>query len=147
MDFEQYTWTGSVSVDWDDIFYTVSPLLIHEAVESDIRKALNGLIKEHALPTYKNNENAKGHRFSNFLIENDDFHTILVQLRALGLMTQSIRNRSVKDTATYWTLTPYGDATMVNLRAIEKFDSPPKPSPKRKIALKKRAKKKISKKK
>ena len=43
-----------------------------------------------------------------------------LQLRALGLMTKNENNRLVKDTGTYWTLTPYGDSVMNRLRAIEK---------------------------
>ncbi|KAB8066887.1 DUF4062 domain-containing protein [Janthinobacterium violaceinigrum] len=50
----------------------------------------------------------------------DDFQTIKIQLRALGLITKSTRSRSVKDTSTYWTLTPYGDNVMLQLRAIRK---------------------------
>ena len=55
-------------------------------------------------------------------INNDDFQTLKVQLLALGLMKQSVKNRSVKDTGAYWTLTPYGHSVMNRLRARRKDD-------------------------
>ena len=56
-------------------------------------------------------------------IKDNNFQTIKVQLRALGLITRSERPRSVKDTGTYWALKPYGDAVMTRLRAIPKATS------------------------
>lgn len=53
-------------------------------------------------------------------ISNEDFHTILVQLVALGLITKSDRKRSVADKSTYWTLTPYGRTRLIQLRAIRR---------------------------
>ena len=35
-------------------------------------------------------------------------------------MTESIRKRGVRDTTTYWTLTPFGDTVMTRLRAIKR---------------------------
>ena len=55
-----------------------------------------------------------------FSLSNEDFNTIKVQLLALRLMKKSDRNRSVKDKASYWTLTPYGDSVMTQLRAIRR---------------------------
>ena len=43
-----------------------------------------------------------------FVVRQNDFDKIKVQLRALGLIAKSEKHRSVKDTRTYWTLTPYG---------------------------------------
>jgi hypothetical protein len=52
-----------------------------------------------------------------------DFDTLIVQFRALGLIQKSQRNRSVKDTATYWSLTPYGDEHLTTLKAIRRETS------------------------
>ena len=41
-----------------------------------------------------------------------------MQFRALGLIAKSTRKRNVKDTSTYWSLTPYGDEQLTALRAI-----------------------------
>ena len=39
-------------------------------------------------------------------LSGDDFGTLIIQLKALGLIVKSERARSVKDKGTYWTLTP-----------------------------------------
>ena len=117
---------GSTTVlEWDDIFSAMSPLMIHEAVESDLAKVLNTLVKDHAWNDLKNSKGFKDLNLLNFKADSDDFQTIKIQLRALGLITKSTKSRSVKDTATYWTLTPYGDNIMTKLRAIRKSDDVP----------------------
>ncbi len=94
--------------------------MIHEAVESNLAKALNALVKESAWHDLKASKQFKELNLMNFTAESDDFQTIKIQLRALGLIVKSTKSRSVKDTATYWTLTPYGDNFMTKLRAIRK---------------------------
>ena len=110
-----------VELSWNQIFYTVSPLLIHESAEYHMRRALEGRILPDVktslkkIPSYDEGEsNAKCE------IDAEGFRTIIVQLRALGLIVKSTRPRSVKDTATYWTLTPFGDDVMNRLRAIKR---------------------------
>lgn len=113
--------TGYRSVailDWDDIFSAVSPLMINEAIESDISKVLSTLLRDHSYGELQ--KKFEKLNLMDFNIDNDDFQTIKIQLRALGLITKSAKSRSVKDTATYWTLTPYGDNVMTKLRAIRK---------------------------
>lgn len=121
LDYDTYTWNSNIKVDWDEIFYCVSPLMINEADDMQILKALNGLAKEWGYAEMNRKIKKKGHsRLRNFKIDTDDFQTIKVQLRALGLIVKNDKTRSVKDTGTYWTLTPYGDNVMNRLRAIEK---------------------------
>ncbi|WP_293638543.1 hypothetical protein [Polaromonas sp.] len=113
-------YSSTTTLNWEDIFSTLSPLMIHEATESDLVKALNSLVGD---SSYENLKKSKGFRELNLLqfkINSEDFQTIKIQLRALGLITRSTKSRSVKDTATYWTLTPYGDNVMTKLRAIKK---------------------------
>jgi hypothetical protein len=55
-----------------------------------------------------------------FKIDSDGFHKIKTQLRALGLIQLSEKNRGVRDTSTYWTLTNYGDQYLTKLMAIQK---------------------------
>ena len=115
-DFSRRSLTTSLT--WNQIFYTVSPLLIHEANEGSMSRAL----KERLLPKVRDQitELQMGLRLDDvdFSISRENFRTIIVQLRALGLIGKSTRTRSVKDTATYWTLTPFGDNVMTRLRAI-----------------------------
>ena len=51
-------------------------------------------------------------------VRDEDFQTIKAQLRALGLIEKSLKKRSLKDTQSYWTLTPYGEHYATVLKAI-----------------------------
>jgi DNA-binding MarR family transcriptional regulator len=113
------TWKGSFSASWNDIFSYVSPLMIHEASNSQIESALSIFSKENNIDNLLQDKRI-GEGIKEFAIRPDDFQTIIVQLRALGLITKSVKGRSVKDTETYWTLTPYGDEIMTRLRAIQR---------------------------
>lgn len=115
---------SSTTVKWNDIFSALSPLMIHEAVENKLTRALNTLVREHAWDDLKKSNELRDLNLMNFEIDSEDFQTIKIQLRALGLITKSTKSRSVKDTATYWTLTPYGDNVMTKLRAILRSDNP-----------------------
>lgn len=117
------SYRSTTNVEWNDIFSTVSPLMIQEAVENDLTKAMNTLVRDSAYTELKKSKGFKEMNLLNFMIDGDDFQTIKVQLRALGLITKSTKSRSVKDTAKYWTLTPYGDNVMTKLRAIRKSES------------------------
>lgn len=108
----------SVVLTWNEIFSCVSPFLIDEATELTLISALNEFIKTSEFE--KLNREHQGKKLKAFHIDNDDFQTIKVQLRALGLITKNSKQRSVRDTATYWTLTPYGDTVMTKLRAIKR---------------------------
>lgn len=109
-DYKEFT--AEVSLAWNDIFSLIAPLLINEANEEAMVGALTAKLSEAVTESYGD--------FKGLTVNRDDFQTLKVQLRALGLITRSERQRSVKDTATYWTLTPYGDTLMTQLRAIRR---------------------------
>ncbi len=117
------TYSSTTVLEWDEIFSALSPLMIHEAVEGNLAKALNALVRDFAWEELKKAKGFEKMNLSSFRADPDDFQTIKIQLRALGLITKSTKNRSVKDTATYWTLTPYGDNVMTKLRAIRKMSA------------------------
>lgn len=112
--YERDIWKEDLDLSWDDIFGTIGPLMIHEANEFALTEALNRMIDEWS-------RNALDEQYpqlneailTDFEIEKNDFDTIKIQLRALGLITE--KNR--KD---HWTLTPHGDRVMTRLRAIRK---------------------------
>jgi hypothetical protein len=119
-----YEYKRSRAFSWDDIFATVSPLMIDEATEPEIIRGLVTMIERTVKPELvKENEILRTHYLSKFKLNSDDFQTVKVQLRALGLIAQSTRNRSVKNNATYWTITPYGDNAMMQLRAMRKLEN------------------------
>jgi hypothetical protein len=100
---------------WNSIFSVVAPLMIDEAKEATMASALNSLITTANLDRLR--KKLPDHRLT-LQIDKEDFQTIKVQLRALGLIARSQKSRSLKDVATYWTLTPYGDEVMTRLRAV-----------------------------
>ncbi len=117
-EFKSWSWTWSVNVSWDDIFYDVGPLMLSEASDVRLRLALNNTVKDHTEEARQKDKRLKDQTARSFEISDHDFQTIKIQLRALGLISRSVRPRSIKDTATYWTLTPYGDQVLTTLRAI-----------------------------
>lgn len=114
------TYSIEAVLTWDDVFSSLAPLMIDEADESALITALNGLIRSKEAPRLNKEESLTGLNLLEFKVKRDEFQTVKVQLRALGLITKSIKNRSVKDTATYWTLTAYGDNQLTRLRAIRR---------------------------
>jgi hypothetical protein len=113
-------YSSSTKISWNTIFAAISPLMIHEASEKQLHDALSNIAYEYALPSIRNIKEFKGKNLMSFSISDEDFQTIKVQFRALGLITKSTKSRSIKDTNTYWTLTPYGDNIMTKLRAISR---------------------------
>ena len=111
---------GELTLTWNEIFSAVAPGMIDEADEGHFRSALDGLVQAKDLPNLRTIVELKGMNLLGFRTNSDDFQTVKVQLRALGLITKSSRSRSVKDNSTYWTLTPYGDNLLTRLRAITK---------------------------
>lgn len=117
-------YNAEVALTWNQLFATMAPLMIHEANDASLKGALNNLITEKALPIFKRQKDLKDLELRKFAIEESEFQTLKVQFRALGLIAKSDKARSVKDTGTYWTLTPYGDEVMTRLRAIRSIKDP-----------------------
>jgi len=122
-DGDTWTWTQDFDVSWTSIFYDIGPLMLDEATDRELHTGLNRMVRDRSRATRSKNEQLKGHRsLRNFAIKEHDLQTIKIQLRALGLIAKSERPRSVKDNASYWTLTPYGDQVLTTLRAIPKVE-------------------------
>jgi hypothetical protein len=112
--------TDSFLVTWDGLFSTISPLMIHEATDIDLKRALDQFVEDVNKTQINEDLITEGLQAKEFKVSDDDFQTIKVQFRALGLITKSVKQRSIKDTSTYWTLTPFGDTLMTKLRAVQK---------------------------
>jgi Domain of unknown function (DUF4062) len=114
-----WTWSFQVSLSWDDIFYDLGPIMLDEASEAQLRAAANRMVQVRSDDDREADRDLKGHTGSrNFRVSDDDYQTIKIQLRGLGLIMKSEKAHSVRDTGTYWTLTPYGDQLLTTLRAI-----------------------------
>ncbi len=119
-DLQYKHWDLKVEATWNDIFSVVAPLMIHEAPESKFKEALNNFATGKLLPRVRTMKDLVGHDLKDIALNENDFQTVKIQLRAVGLLAKSEKIRSVKDSGTYWTLTPYGDEVMTRLRAIRR---------------------------
>lgn len=98
-----------ISSTWNVIISVLAPLMVDECTE---RKLSNSL----AL-FFKSELKIDATIYS---IDETDFQTIKVQLIALCIMKISERKRTAKNTDTYWTLTPYGNKLMMQLKALKR---------------------------
>lgn len=98
-----------IQVSWNQLFSKTCTLLLDEASEEDYKAHVSKYIKHIT-------KDDKKKKFQTILF--DDFISILIQFKALGLIEKSEKKRSIKDTNTYWKLTSKGDALLTNLRAI-----------------------------
>jgi hypothetical protein len=115
---ERTSYEGMMLPTWNEVFAGVAPALINDTSEANLRKAFNSHFTSMAREDLQDDEDLKGQELDRFTFSQTQIDTCLVQLRALGLIKESDRKRSVTDTNTYWTLTPYGDRLMVQLRAL-----------------------------
>jgi len=104
--------SAKIDLTWNEIISKTCTILIDEASESEYKEKMNSYIG------YLAKQKMTG--VSKVGIVIDDLMSILIQLKALGLIERSIRNRSVKDKNTYWKLTAKGDNVLTNLRAIKR---------------------------
>lgn len=91
--------------------------MIDEISDGSLKKSLDKFVLNKTFKKIRALKEFSEHDFHKYYLLDDDYQTIKVQLRALGLMHKSTKFRSVKDTDTYWSLTPYGDEVMTKLRA------------------------------
>lgn len=103
-----------LKLSWDRIVSILAPVLVDEASEERMKSVFIDSIREDVLRTDKN-YTPNHHR-----IEEESFQQIKVQLIALRIIEISDRKRTVKDTETYWHLTPYGFRVMMNLKAMRR---------------------------
>lgn len=116
-------YTRSVKTTWNEIFFNISPLLLNEISETTFIDTLNKLIKKKANEEMIKELASAGRYPRNFVIVEDDFQTIKLQLRALGLITECDDHRRLEAIERYWRLTTYGDNVMTRLRAVRKTDN------------------------
>jgi hypothetical protein len=118
-----------VEPPWDDLFSAVGPSLLDEASQETVNAGMNAWLtakfgnrvrRDVRAQLAEDDERVTRFSGTQVALTEDAFGTLLVQLRALGLIQRSERKRSVSDKATYWTLTPYGDTHLTTLRAISR---------------------------
>jgi hypothetical protein len=88
--------------------------MIDEAPESSLRN----LLCQHATGRLSAEAQGWDHLTRpSVTISDSSWGTVLVQLRALGVITTGTKKRTVSDRSIYWRLTPAGDTYLVRLKA------------------------------
>lgn len=114
-----------LELTWNKVFSAISPILSTESTEEEMEQALIYYIfSQYKSEVLEYIELQNKSKFKNAHIYPLEFQRIKIQLKALGLIKQSVKSRSVKDNGNYWTLTPYGDTIMTQLLAIKKSEEP-----------------------
>lgn len=121
---EDQGYTASITPSWNAIFAAVAPSMINEASDVSLRQAFRDFLRRESVRAFQGRKEFKDRTLREFAFHNDEIDTCIVQLRALGLIKENDRKRSVKDVGTYWTLTPYGNTLMVQLRAVRREPAP-----------------------
>lgn len=105
-----------VTMTWNQISALLLPCMVDEEKEYEIK----AILKEFLADAMNLRTKHEKYNYWNLDIRGGDFQTIKIQLRALGLIKQSMRPRSLKDGNTYWAFTPYGDNIVNRLVAVTK---------------------------
>lgn len=98
-EYQSQKWTSSFSLTWNEMFACIAPLMIHEATEPALKNELDNLAETENFERLSEDKRLSRHALWNFYISEDDFQTIKVQLRAVGLIVKSEKARSVKTLA------------------------------------------------
>jgi len=109
--------TDTLQTTWNQIVAIIGPHMIREASERHLIGVLHGYITEKMnisdVPSY------------HFNLVDEDFQAVKIQLLALGIMQKSNEKHTASDTATYWSLTRYGETYLLKLRAIRTDNTGP----------------------
>lgn len=119
-------------LEWDEILRAIGQRMLDEADEDDLERTLKQYVDSYHRHVYSAEiekwiEDRTKSKVSFYNLRSqldaEDFGTVIVQLKALGYIDKSQRQRSVKDRGAYWSLTPYGETRLVALRALRKEDA------------------------
>lgn len=103
-------WQSTLS--WREIFSIVSPYLAQNPNQEYVKEVLKSeIIKRESISNRSN------------VLNDQDFQTIGVQLKALGLIQTKYAKTVKGDMAMFWSFTPEGERLMVQLRAIKNSNS------------------------
>jgi hypothetical protein len=104
-DHGKHKWSSSVS--WREIFAYVSPYLMKNPADVTVKSKLcDALVKKESV------------RGQNASIEDQDFQTITIQLKALGLINVSYAKTVAGGMGLFWAFTPPGERLMMQLRTV-----------------------------
>lgn len=104
-DYGKQEWSSNLS--WRNIFTIISPYLAQNPNQDYVKTILhNAIIKKDKLSTRTNS------------LDDQNFQTITIQFKALGLITTEYAKTVKGHMAMFWHFTPEGEKLMVQLRAV-----------------------------
>ncbi|HEV8240973.1 MAG TPA: DUF4062 domain-containing protein [Thermoanaerobaculia bacterium] len=111
--------TRTLVLTWDEIMSIGLPPLLVEGSEEQVERRLEDYFRKREGARLLAPEGGPA-RGMNVDLSRLSLQQIIIQFRALGLIAPSIRQRSLRDTSTYWKLSPYGATVMTRLCAIRR---------------------------
>lgn len=106
-----------LNITWNELFSGISPLLINEASETEIKEALEKIAQKRIPENFEPDELST---YSDVIVDGiaaESFGTICVQFKALGYIQLSEKKHTARSSTTYWSLTKYGEYVMTRLVA------------------------------
>jgi hypothetical protein len=97
----------SAQLTWREIFSIISPYLTQHPSQGYVKEVLKEAVLQ---------RNHFGTRTNT--LDDQDFQTITIQLKALGLISTRYTSTTKGDMAMFWSFTPEGERLMVQLRAV-----------------------------
>lgn len=119
----EYAEDGVFNFTWDDIIQVLGPFMIDETPEPNLRakfeKHMVSVLLEQQPEGW-----AIDWSLDDIDVADPSWGSIIVQLRALGVITTGTKKRGVSDNSVYWKLTPAGDEYLVKLLATPSMPTP-----------------------
>jgi len=120
-DYKTKYMSDCITTTWNDLFAVIAPYMTIECTELAMKNAIAKYGQKVLHDKLQKKLTQYGYRkFEYFVVDDSEFQNIKIQFKALGLISKSLKNRSVKDRENYWTLTDYGDFIMTQLIAIKR---------------------------
>lgn len=104
-----------IKCTWDKLFSYCGAALTGECTTEEMNTKMK-LAFWHSIP----DEIRKENEYDKFTLAYVTQDQIRIQFQALGLIVTGEKKRAVSDTNTYWTLTPFGEKYLIQIRAIRK---------------------------
>lgn len=99
------SWKSELS--WREMFYYISPYLTKSIIEQKVSETLRiALLKKEGKPNTKS------------ILDDQDFQTISVQLKVLGVVDIQVKVATDGKRYKFWSLTPAGEKLMYQLRVV-----------------------------
>jgi len=104
---------SKMTLTWGELFATIAPDVIGQPNEL----IMSGVFKDRMNKLYREK---KGCAPGDWYVRDQDYQTAKIQLMALNLVDVSMQPTVNGGSALFWSLTPLGEATMLQLRTAKK---------------------------